>query len=470
MKKKIIKAAAVFIAALVLGTNAGGCAYIGLDTQTIITPPKANADQQEIHDLLKGDDRTYIYPKSGEYRSAIIMKDFTGDGREDAVGFTWMEPGIRVHFLAKDNGRWRILGEFDNNANQVDRVCFGDVNGNGQPDVLIGWGNTQSVAATLGVYWYDGGKMKELLCDKKYDEMVLADLNNDSTPEIFIMQKAVAVEDETTSAAPANAEVFTIRDDKVSEISSTEADNSVTKISSINFGKLSKDISGVVADGIRSDGSMLTQVFYLDEDNRLKSIPEEPNAQETVNLFSRLSGSGFTSTDINGDGMIELPMAKKLPALPEVLPEEMSLDSTSFLVKWCRPSLKNETGYVEVMSSFMNINEGYWFSTPFWMQKEITAFNDAANRTVTYYQVKSTEGTGGEEGYSLGSRLFSIRVFNRQSWEDRGKNSDYEILREENEQVYALMIYRQEAKYTLAMGKIKESFTLWADLQSTGKN
>ena len=54
------------------------------DAQALMSPPKSNIDQQSIHKLLQGSrqDITFIYPKSGEYRSAIIMRDFTGDGRK----------------------------------------------------------------------------------------------------------------------------------------------------------------------------------------------------------------------------------------------------------------------------------------------------------------------------------------------------------------------------------------------------
>ena len=59
-----------------------GCSFSMLDAQNLMAPPKANADQQSIHQLLQGDrtEMTLVYPKNGEYRSAIITKDFIGDG------------------------------------------------------------------------------------------------------------------------------------------------------------------------------------------------------------------------------------------------------------------------------------------------------------------------------------------------------------------------------------------------------
>ena len=91
------------------------CSFTGLSAQNLMSPPKANADQQSIYRLLQGSgtDVTFIYPKNGEYRSAIIMRDFTGDGVEDAIGFQTMEDGsAQVQFLMKDQAGWHTAAAF----------------------------------------------------------------------------------------------------------------------------------------------------------------------------------------------------------------------------------------------------------------------------------------------------------------------------------------------------------------------
>lgn len=102
-----------------------GCSFSGLDAQNLMAPPKSNADQQSIHQLLQGDktELTLVYPKNGEYRSAIIMHDFTGDGVKDALGFYAKEDrSVVVQFLVKQDGHWEAAATFENTATQVDRV------------------------------------------------------------------------------------------------------------------------------------------------------------------------------------------------------------------------------------------------------------------------------------------------------------------------------------------------------------
>ena len=53
-------------------------------------PPKATGERQEIYSVLEekaNHQLTLRYPKAGEYRSAIVMKDVTGDGNDEAIAF-----------------------------------------------------------------------------------------------------------------------------------------------------------------------------------------------------------------------------------------------------------------------------------------------------------------------------------------------------------------------------------------------
>ena len=103
MKKRIV----ILGASLWLCLFLSGCSLASFDTKNLMAPPKANQDQQAIQALLQGNrlDITLVYPQSGEYRSAIIMHDFTGDGEEDAIGFYSTENtgagGVEVQFLSK---------------------------------------------------------------------------------------------------------------------------------------------------------------------------------------------------------------------------------------------------------------------------------------------------------------------------------------------------------------------------------
>lgn len=64
--------------ALMLALTLSGCSFVGLDAQTLMRPPKPTGEKADIHALLesKTDGKmTLKYPRTGDYRSAIITHD-----------------------------------------------------------------------------------------------------------------------------------------------------------------------------------------------------------------------------------------------------------------------------------------------------------------------------------------------------------------------------------------------------------
>lgn len=436
-----------------------GCAVTGFDAQALMSPPKANEDQQSIHKLLQGSksDITFIYPKTGEYRSAIITHDFTGSGKLDALGFYSAEDGsVQVQFLTKSDGKWKTADTFQNSATQVDRVCFGDLDGDGVDDVLIGWGSTSgSTGRTANVcaYLYGDGNLTEYTLGT-YGELTVTDFDGDGKDELFTADKYIPAEEENAEESPALARVFSFEDGQIRELYTAPVDHTISNYISIAFGKLSAGTSGVVLDGAKADGSMTTQIFYV-RDGALKNEPSGVNTDKYVNVFSRPSTAVFTSRDLNGDGVIEIPVVSPLPGIAA----DVALDSTSYFVEWGRYDFGG--GSRPAVRTLINSGENYWFELPAPLWGKISASNTPQTRTVTYTEVV---GEGTEESPKLlASPLFSIRVFTRSAWDSRGAMSGYEKIIEQSDLVYGIQVFTADEEYLSAIQQIKSHFRLISD-------
>lgn len=432
-----------------------GCSFSGLDAQNLMAPPKSNADQQSIHQLLQGDktELTLVYPKNGEYRSAIIMHDFTGDGVKDALGFYAKEDrSVVVQFLVKQDGHWETAATFENTATQVDRVCFADLYGDGREDVLIGWGSTAGTTgrtAAVSAYLYEDGGVTESPLGT-YGEMAVTDFDGDGVDEVFTIDKFVAAEEEGAEPAPAQARVYQLKDGEIQEAASAPADNTITNYSALSFGSLTETQRGVVVDGSKADGSMTSQIFLF-RDGRLENYPQGVNGENYQNPYTRPSTTSFTCRDINGDGLLELPIATLLPGIPD----DVTPDSTSYLVEW--RNFSEDGGIRTVLFALMNPRENYWFQVPSWMRDRISASNNAAQRTTTYTQVvDSLEG----DDQLLGAPLFSIRVFPRPVWESRGQSSGYQILAVQGDLVYGIQPLTQDEEGQRIIQEVTDNFQL----------
>lgn len=208
----------------------------------------------------------------------------------------------------------------------------------------------------------------------------------------------------------------------------------------------------MVLDGAKADGSMTTQIFLLDpETGRLKNVPGGVNKENYVTPFFRPSTAPFLSRDINGDGIIDIPVTTLLPGIADTI----TPDSTSYQVEWC--IYDGDNGARRVLCSLMNLSENYWFELPYGLRNKITASNDVGKRTVTYMALVSDEK--GEE-FLLGSPLFNIRVFTRSAWDSRGETSGYEQLAVQNDLVYGIQVLTAENRYARSIEQVKENFKL----------
>lgn len=89
MRGKLKKLFAAVLAVL-LALSFSGCSELtGLDAQALMSPPKTTADREAIYALMGGGvgDVTLVYPKYGDYRSAIISRDLDGCGTSEVVSF-----------------------------------------------------------------------------------------------------------------------------------------------------------------------------------------------------------------------------------------------------------------------------------------------------------------------------------------------------------------------------------------------
>ena len=184
------RAVACGILALVLMWMLSGCSVIGLDSKALMSPPREAGDRGEIHDLLlsKNGNVTFRYPQKGDYRSAIIMKDLTGDREDDAIALYESEDGSgsTVSFISRQDGEWSIIRSFTNAAIQVDRVCFADLDDDGSIEVIVGWGSSTTNSSTACVYDYSAGGVLEIPMEQGYGEMAVTNLVDDVQDELFV--------------------------------------------------------------------------------------------------------------------------------------------------------------------------------------------------------------------------------------------------------------------------------------------
>lgn len=404
-----------FLALSLLGTmllfSLSGCAEADYSSDNLMTAPKVSAVQQSICKLLGTDDETVnlMYPQNGDYRSAIIMCDFTGDGYQDALGFTMHDDDsvITVSFMTETDGVWKIISSYKSNTTQIDKVLFGDVTCDGVTDIVIGWGSAKGLANSAGLYYYENGTVKGFSLGHSYTEIELLDLNGSGTKDIFTVSLATLVSQQSVEAGSSMANLYSFVGDELVCTHRCNLYNNLSSFSSISLGESVDGRTCVTVDGVMADGSMITQLLYINPfSGNMLSPLSFSGVYETYNYFYRARQVAITSRDIDGDGIIEMPQCIYKND------EEKKIYSTDYVIEWLKFDIAARDATLSKIQIY-NQDDAYTVDIPEEIEDYIRCYRDSETRTASFCLCEFNDfGKVTDK-----TELFSIRVFSKETWD-----------------------------------------------------
>lgn len=445
MKRRIGTAA--IIAALLTGMILlSGCSAIGLDSKALMSPPRESGNRGEIQSLLAenaGEELTLRYPHKGEYRSAIITKDITGDRKDDALALYEAADGsggTTVSFMMQQEGEWQIVRSFTNPAVQVDRVCFADLDDDGIKEVVIGWGNSTMNVSSACVYDYTQEGVLEIPMEYGYGEMAVTNLVDEAKDELFITTL-------TSENTEATAQIIRLSEGTLQIVEAISLDATVLQYSQVSVGLISQNQKGIILDGLRADNSMVTQVIYWDSEKETLVAPYSGKSSQTMNITSRNATCSYTSRDIDGNSIIEFPVVNTLPGS-----DTNSKDPVTYLINWSQFDVQTQAP-VRVMSTVINSRDGFWYLFPESWRGKVTCRSDADTHSTVFYEWLEDDGNGSP---ALGTAILKIQVFSTEDWKTQGKG--YTQLIERGGLIYGVQIPEPDHELAPSVQEVKESF------------
>ena len=417
-----------------------GCAELtGLDAQGLMLPPKTTADHQAIYELMRDGqtDIKLVYPKNGEYRSAVVSKDIDKDGSLDVVTFCVNSEagGIRLEFFSREkDGNWYSRAEFISTANQVDRVFFGDVTGDGQEEIVIGWGDPFTATASISVYCLTNRGAEEIqMSAQPYSEMIMTDFEGDGISELFVLEVTGQPAEDGSVEVPLGR-LFRFNGEQSYVAQTVPLDPAITRYTSAVFMPVNSWHKAAVIDGIKADGRMITQVIGYNGTTQMLEAPLSNATTETPNLTDRAAALSINARDINNDTVIEIPTAEL-----RVRKSNTAVDSTGYCVTWNTYS-PEDNRFTPVCSSIVNAAENYYLMLPAGTEN-IACANDTVTRRATFFRYERK----GYDDLLIGQQdLCSITVYSETAWESTGIQEEDIMLGSLAGRVYALSVLDPE--------------------------
>lgn len=429
-----------------------GCVGIFDTPVSLMQSPKGSGDLELIEDILnqKHSGFEFSYPQKGDYRNAVIFKDFDNDGAEEAIALyqTNENKTITIHICTLDysDGEWKI--EFDSALSgiAVDRVEFADVCSDESEEILVGCKLYNSNEQELNVYKQDDNGLK-LLAQERYTDYSVCDLGASKKPQIAIFKLGTTSQGTLDNAQVKNTSVaklisFSYQEDAIPiALGSATFDSNALSISKISVSPISENQNGVFVDTVVGENSMITEVFYYDE--TIKALFYD---KQTYNTKLTLRPSLTECRDINLDGNIEIPQTY----LCNGYENETDYEKKEFFTQWY--SVKNKAFSDRVDCGFLNTNDGYFLSLDAGLLGKVTAKKDLDKRERIFCEWDFAES-------DFGNEFLRIKVFSKTDFEQN--NEGYKKIKTDNEYVYAVKINSDIAEnYGISFDSLKKQFRL----------
>ena len=187
---------------------------------SLIKPPKLEGENLSIQLAFENSiDEDYVLkqPLSGEYKSAYIFADLTGDNDDEVIVFysKSSELGIvHMNVIDKTDGEWVSIADFQSVHNDIQEINFADLNGDGTKEVIVGWtvlGESYAKLLTIYQFSVEDKLMLSPIYSDYYSKFDVSDINSDSNDDIISLKHTTAgnVAEYTAALSASSFEMLT---------------------------------------------------------------------------------------------------------------------------------------------------------------------------------------------------------------------------------------------------------------------
>lgn len=416
---KIKKILRVLMCGLMM-TALCGCSA-GLSVENMLTAPKLDSEQSAIYQALinsVGAGVKLKYPKSGDYRSAFVLKNIDDEEGDEALVFYESqtvqsgESALRLKILDKDGGSWSAVYDIACIGSEVDSISFAQLGDTENVDIIICYSLLNQSEKSFSVLNYIDGIPVELF-SSTYACLEVIDLNADGNDELVCV-----VNDKANQMS--TAMMFTNSEEGFEKLSETQLGGEASDYVRTVKGQLSESITALFLDYSRGAGQYGTDVVYC-YGNRLVT-PE--GGAGLISRFTNDFMADIPCSDIDNDGFIEIPSTAPLPGYETLTrPEQLCA------VRWYTVNDDNFT-----MEHYSYFSSKYSFALLFpnrW-QGVVSSVVNFSDNEIIFISYSADTGLEANEK----TELMRIRAVDKDDVDGLAAASGMRVLGESDETVY----------------------------------
>lgn len=368
-----VKKALYLLGLMILLLCLGGCSLQFGDG--LLSLPKVPAEyvqlQQQLNEILQGG-AAYAVAETGTNRQAVQLMDLDGDGSEEALAFFRTESGAyQVYAFRREGAVYTRIGMAEGYGTTL-RAIYYPTLGNGRAGLAMCWGFDEGGSYGMTVYDFGDNGMTVLM-DIQYSDVTIEDIDRDGAQEM-----AFAVKDTVTGLY--SARVYQFRGDQYRVLYEVPMCLEVRSVANMQFGSFNGRQVGLYIDSLATTGGYVTDLIWYD--GQMAANRTIDQASGSGSKTWRL-GSVFC-TDVNGDGVIDVPASHIFSYEPNEQEARSRLDWVNY---------DQVGGETQVSATLHMPGESWYMLWPEnWGDRVRVEKNNSLNLSQTVFYVPGPEG------------------------------------------------------------------------------
>lgn len=385
-------------------------------------------------------------PVSGTNIQSVQLTDLDGDGVEEAVAFFRSsndERPLKIYIFRAVEDSYEQAAVIEGSGTAIYSIRYVDMDRDGRREILVGWRISPEIQA-LGVYSISGYEPTPLMFSL-YTRYEVLDFDGDGLMEIVLLRSD---ENGTPVAEYYDWSGTALEVQSICSLSMTMAE-----LNGMDIGTLRDGEPALFITGVAEDTRLVTDILTYKQE-AITNIVRSDNTGVTSAIYRYVS---LSPTDINSDGVTEVPV-------PVVLPSTgLSAEETYWQVYWRSYSAGGEEE--TVLTTYHNVGEGWYLELPeSWDGRIAVRQAGGSDEKETVFSLKNSDGTYAD--------FLAIYALTGNSREYRATRNGRFILKRQVSTIYAgtFLAGNEGWRYAIDQEELSQRFHLITREWATGEN
>ncbi len=406
--------AAVFFASL-LAALLSGCFF--QSTDELYALPQQSEEYYELQseiDQLMTDGAAYAAPTSGTNQQSVQLADLDGDYEDEAIVFvrTTGEKPLKAYVFDRIGEDFQRVAVIEGDGSSFSSVEYVQIDGEPGVEMVLCRQISDQVPQALSVYALRDNRVVELM-SASYNEYTIVDLDSDGKMDIFLLR---------FSAEERNgvAEYYRYTGNQIEREPEALMSTGVESVRRIITGQVDRGVPAVFVASMYDETSIVTDIFAL-RDGTFANITADGTAGTNAQTVRNYN---VYATDIDDDGIIELPQPHQLP------PASDTEEGTYWIIDWYCLSIDGELE--KKMTTYHNYSDGWFIVLPEEWENQLTISYGTVESGISGYTFSRWNGADEDP-----EPIFTIYAFSGEDRNTEASSGGRFLLSERGDVTYA---------------------------------